>query len=337
MNGKVLIVEDEPIVALDLQQEIEDFGCEVVGLAESADEALVAVEETRPDLAMMDIRISGSMDGIEAARLLRDAYGVPVIFLTSYSDDTTISRATREMPYGYLTKPFQTRELKAMMQVALHKAQVDAGLRMTHRRMSATVNSMTEALLMVTPDGDILFMNAAAEHMTGRTKEFATNRNLTEVLDLRDRRKRPIPILNNRGLKVTVEEFGLTLVPPEGAPLPVDLTVSPLVGDAGGYRGFVINLRRAEERLKSQEDEGGIREFDPFEEATVPMLQLDATGHIMRVNQALMRESGIAPERLIGRTIAGLSNDSDPLIAKQLMQKLLRGDATISTDRHGVH
>jgi PAS domain S-box-containing protein len=330
-------VEDEPIVALDLQQEIEDFGCEVVGLAESADEALVAVEETRPDLAMMDIRISGSMDGIEAARLLRDAYGVPVIFLTSYSDDTTITRATREMPYGYLTKPFQTRELKAMMQVALHKAQVDAGFRTTHRRMAATVNSMTEALLMVTPDGDILFMNAAAEHITGRTKEFATNRNLAEVVDLRDRRKRPIPILNNRGLKVTIEEFGLTLVPAEGSQVLVDMTVSPLVGDAGGYRGFVINLRRAVERLKSQEDEGGIREIDPFEEATMPMLQLDATGHIIRVNQALLNESGIAPERLIGRTIAGLSNDTDPLIARQLMQKLLRGDATVSTDRQGMH
>jgi PAS domain S-box-containing protein len=337
MNGKVLIVEDEPVVALDLQQEIEDFGCEVVGLAESADEALLAVEETRPDLAMMDIRITGSMDGIEAARLLRDTYGVPVIFLTSYSDDTTISRATREMPYGYLTKPFQTRELKAMLQVALHKAEVDAGLRTTHRRMAATVNSMTEALLMVTPDGDILFMNAAAEHLTGRTKEFATNRRLAEVVDLRDRRKRPIPILNNRGLKVTVQEFGLTLINADGAGAPVDLTVSPLADDAGGYRGFVVNLRRAEERIRAQEDEGAIREFDPFEEASVPMLQLDATGHVMRVNHALMEESGIAPERLIGRTIAGLANDTDPRIAQQLMQKLLHGDASVSTGQHGMH
>src|SRR5580698_10747948 len=80
MTGKVLIVEDEPIVALDLQQELEKFGCEVVALAESADEALLAVEETQPDLALMDLHIVGSLDGIQTARLLRDAYQVPSIF-----------------------------------------------------------------------------------------------------------------------------------------------------------------------------------------------------------------------------------------------------------------
>jgi PAS domain S-box-containing protein len=224
-----------------------------------------------------------------------------------------------------------------MLQVALHKAEVDAGVRTTHRRMSATVNSMTEALLMVSQEGDILFMNAAAEQLTGQTREFATNRQLTEVVDLRDRRRRPFSILNERVLKVTVEEFGLTLLSTEGAQVLVDLTVAPLADDAGGYRGFVINLRRAEERVRAQEEEGGIREFDPFDEATVPMLQLDATGHVMRVNQALMIESGIPPERLIGRTIAGLSNDTDPRISKQLMQKLLRGDATVSTSGQGMH
>jgi CheY-like chemotaxis protein len=129
MKGKLLIVEDEPIVALDLQQEVERFGYEVVGLAESADEALIAVEETCPDLALMDIRIAGRMNGIQTARRLRDAYQIPAIFLTSYSDDSTVARAAREMPYGYLTKPFQSNELRATVQVALHKAKADAGLR----------------------------------------------------------------------------------------------------------------------------------------------------------------------------------------------------------------
>ena len=93
MKAKLLIVEDEPVVALDLQQEVEQLGCEVVGLAESAEEALVAAEICRPELALMDVRIAGSMDGIQTARLLRAAYNVPVIFLTSYSDENTISRA----------------------------------------------------------------------------------------------------------------------------------------------------------------------------------------------------------------------------------------------------
>ena len=116
MRGKVLIVEDEPIVALDLKQELEMLGCEVLGVAESADEALVAAGVHRPDLALMDVRIVGSVDGIQTAGLLRAAYQIPVVFLTSYSDETTIARAAREMPYGYLTKPFQSGELKATLQ-----------------------------------------------------------------------------------------------------------------------------------------------------------------------------------------------------------------------------
>jgi len=95
MNGKILIVEDEPIVALDLQQEINQMGYEVVGVAESADEALLAVSACRPDLALMDIRIVGSMDGIQTARLLSSLYGTPSIFLTSYSDEATIARRLR--------------------------------------------------------------------------------------------------------------------------------------------------------------------------------------------------------------------------------------------------
>ena len=132
MKGKILIVEDEPIVALDLHQEITQMGCEVVGVAESADEALLAIRTCRPDLALMDIRIVGNIDGIQTARLLSSLYGTPSIFLTSYSDEITISRAARAMPYGYLTKPFQSGELKATMQVALHKAKLDGRQKAAH-------------------------------------------------------------------------------------------------------------------------------------------------------------------------------------------------------------
>lgn len=173
MRGKLLIVEDEPIVALDLKQELESLGCEVVGVAESADEALAVAEMMHPDLALMDVRIVGSMDGIQTARLLRSAYQVPSIFLTSYSDDTTIVRAAREMPYGYLTKPFQSRELKASLQVALTKAQDDANERAAHQEISATVSGMKEGLVTVTHDGAVQFMNAAAEGLTGWSLERA--------------------------------------------------------------------------------------------------------------------------------------------------------------------
>jgi PAS domain S-box-containing protein len=336
MTGKLLIVEDEPIVALDLQQEVEEFGCEIVGVAESADEALMAVEETLPDLALMDVRIVGSMDGVQTARLLREAYGVPVIFLTSYSDDTTTARAAREMPYGYLTKPFQSRELRATLEVALHKAKVDKGIRNARRKMAATVDGMHEALMMVTLDGEIQFMNSAAERLTGRAREYACGRRLEEVLDVRDHRARLVPILNDREHKVTVEEFGLSLRPADGCSVLVDLVVCPLADEPGSYRGYVITLRKADERLRAQALDGSVKEIDPFEMASLPMVQLDGNGHIVRVNQSLLRESGVAAESLVGRTLTGLSDDPDPRIGKQLMHKLLQGDARVTTFRLGA-
>lgn len=83
MKGRILIVEDEALVALDLRQTLEEFGLEVVGMAASAEEALALVEATQPDLALMDINIHGTFDGIQTARILHDAFQVPAVFITS--------------------------------------------------------------------------------------------------------------------------------------------------------------------------------------------------------------------------------------------------------------
>ena len=333
MTGKILIVEDEPIVALDLQQEIEHFGCEVTGLAQSADEALLAVEESRPDLALMDLHIIGSMDGIQTARLLRDTYQIPSIFLTAYSDDATIARAAREMPYGYLTKPFQSRELKATLQVALHKARVDAGLRRAHGKMAATVDGMHEAVFTVSLAGDIQFMNASAERLIGHTREHAAGCHFREVVDLRDARNQPIPIPSRHGLSGPIEDFGLSLRKPGCAATLVDLAVSPFANNAGVQTGYVITLRKADERVRSQAIEEAFNASDPFEMAPMAMVQLDSTGHIVRVNQALLQESGVEAEKLVGRTLTGLSMDPDPRIAGRLMHKLLQGGATVTVPK----
>jgi CheY-like chemotaxis protein len=358
MTGKLLIVEDEPIVALDLQQELEGFGCEVVALAQSADEALMAVEESQPDLALMDLHIAGSLDGIQTARLLRDAYQVPSVFLTAYSDDATINRAVREMPYGYLTKPFQTRELKATLQVALHKAKVDAGQRRAHGRIASTVDGMHEALLTVSLAGDIQFLNASAERLLGRSREGAVGRHLREVVDLRDTRNRPIPMPARHGLSGPIEEFGLTLnrlgqdrvgqnrvqqdrVQQNRAgqdrarqtPTLVDMAISPFADSAGVQTGYVLTLRKADERMRSQALEEAYNASDLFELAPLAMVQLDSSGHIVRVNDALLRESGVAVESLVGRTLTGLSMDPDPRIAGKLMHNLLQGGATMTTAR----
>jgi len=329
MKGKILVVEDEPVVALDLQQEVEQLGLTVVGLAESADEALLVAEENRPDLALMDVRIVGSMDGVQTARLLREAYGIPVIFLTSYSDESTIRRAARELPYGYLTKPFQPRELKAALEVGLHREKSESQHRREQEAITATVAGMREGVLLLSTAREVRFMNTAAEDLTGWAIEDAKGKAIDEVLRLGERSE-CLPKANSN--ESTTEEFGVPLERNGGGRILIDLCISSLRDHDGERTGWVVSLRDAAERLRTQAVEEALEEGHSFHTAPIAMMQLDASGCIVRVNRTLLEETGVSAECLVGRTLTGLSMDPDPRIAHDLLHKLLQGgtQATIA-------
>ena len=336
MRGKILIVEDEPIVSLDLKEELEDMGCEVVGIAESAEEALAAAEHSRPDLALMDIRIVGGMDGIQTAQMLRSGYEIPSVFLTSYTDESAIRRASRQMPYGYLTKPFQSVELSATLEIALHRAEVDAGADEVRRRLETAVTGMREGLVLVTGEGKVQFMNLAAEELTGSNPGEAIGRHWTEVLKLTDPQGRKLPVLTAAEGLLFRDEFGWRLSRSKGSSLAVDLSFAPISNADGRRTDFVVTIRESAGRMRCQAIDEMQRESGCFSDAPMAMVQFDANGHIARVNKALVLESGIQSECLIGRTLTGLSLDPDPRIAKDFLHKLLESDSVISAIRATV-
>jgi CheY-like chemotaxis protein len=116
---RILVVEDEALVALDLQSRLAELGYDVPDPVASGDSALMRIEESRPDLVLMDIKIEGELDGIATASRIPPDYKIPVIFLTAYSDAATVSRADATKPYGYLLKPCNERELHALIQTSL--------------------------------------------------------------------------------------------------------------------------------------------------------------------------------------------------------------------------
>tara|TARA_R110001592_G_scaffold19937_4_gene81402 strand:- start:3342 stop:5768 length:2427 start_codon:yes stop_codon:yes gene_type:complete len=128
-NAKVLVVEDENIVALDLKRRLSKLGYNVIGMASNADRALKLIEEHHPDIVLMDIHIQGHTDGVEIARIVYEKYHIPVIYLTAYSEETTLARAKQSNAYGYLLKPYSERELHAGIQMALEKSQADGRIR----------------------------------------------------------------------------------------------------------------------------------------------------------------------------------------------------------------
>lgn len=120
---KILIVEDERILALGLKKKLEKLGFKVTDAVSTGEDAINSVKTDKPDLILMDIVLKGEMDGIEAAKLIINLHNIPIIYLTAYADDKTIERAVKTYPYGYLMKPYQERELKANIDMALHKFQ----------------------------------------------------------------------------------------------------------------------------------------------------------------------------------------------------------------------
>ena len=124
-KGRILVVEDEAVVAADLQQRLTALGYEVTGTAASGREALRLAEAQPPDLALMDIKLEGELDGIQAASRLAELFRVPVVYLTAFSDRAFLERAKITEPYGYLLKPFSERELGVWVEIAIYKSQAD--------------------------------------------------------------------------------------------------------------------------------------------------------------------------------------------------------------------
>jgi CheY-like chemotaxis protein len=122
---RILVAEDETIVALDIKSCLEDLGYDVLGVTDRADEALKLAAAARPDLVLMDIRLKGEMDGIAAAEQIRRRWGIPIVFLTAFSEESTLQRARAAEPLGYIIKPFDDRELQAVIAKALGDKQGD--------------------------------------------------------------------------------------------------------------------------------------------------------------------------------------------------------------------
>jgi two-component system cell cycle sensor histidine kinase/response regulator CckA len=182
----LLIVEDEALVAADLGQLLAQLGFTVVGVAATGDEALRLAADKRPDLALMDIRISGAIDGVETAELLRSRFDIPVVYLTAHGDSATIDRAKLSRPYGYLLKPFKSSELRTAIEIALLRHALEVQLRERERLLATTMRSIGDGVVTTDAEGLVTFVNPVAEQMTGWSMREALGRGAASILHLVD-------------------------------------------------------------------------------------------------------------------------------------------------------
>ncbi len=145
LTQKVLIVEDEAIIALDIESQLIEIGFTVTGTARSAEEAFQLIEANKPDLVLMDIRIDGKMDGIAAAGIIRKRFNLPVIYLTAHADEATLERAEATEPFGYIVKPLQHFKVKAVITMALRRHRAECELQQSRGLLTATLHQLAVA------------------------------------------------------------------------------------------------------------------------------------------------------------------------------------------------
>ena len=162
---KILIVEDDNIIGLEIRDRIEALGFDVTNVVPFGEDAINEILAVRPDLILMDIRLKGKMDGIQTAKKIRECYDIPVVYLTAYADYNTLERAKITEPFGYVLKPFEERELVSTMEMALYKHKMEMKLKESERWLSTTLKSIGDGVIATDTKGRIIFMNPVAEQI----------------------------------------------------------------------------------------------------------------------------------------------------------------------------
>jgi diguanylate cyclase (GGDEF)-like protein/PAS domain S-box-containing protein len=258
MSGeKILIVEDERIIAIDLQRRLEKFGYTVLGIVATGEQAVLKAQETLPDIILMDIMLSGKVDGIEAATIIKNTLQIPIIFLTAFSDEKTLERAKQAEPFGYILKPFKEKELYTTIDIALYKYGVDKKLKKQEHWLSAILNSIEDGIIATDTQGLIQFMNPKSEAITGYSEEAAKNVPLEKVLVFSEGKdKPPIPfvISDNSGRPTTPFIFKNTAIENiNGDLIPVEGSVALIIDRDGKRDGQVIAIRDISEMKRMSE------------------------------------------------------------------------------------
>lgn len=309
---RLLIIEDETIVARDLQNMVERAGYEVCGIASTSHEGLELAANLKPDLALIDIVIKGPMDGIEIAQKLWNEMNIPVIYVTAYADEATLNRARETTPFGYLLKPFDERELRINIEMALFKSQLELKLKERENLLATILRTIKDAVIAINEENLITYLNPSAEKLTGWRAAEALAQPLHKIIHLVDSSH-----LQNQS---PFSLGGLFLKTKGGDLIPIEYSSSSLKINASFSKGEVIVIHDISERYRSQQELfHSWQKLQQAFEGTIQALALTieirdpyTAGHQRRVSElatAIAKELGWSPDQIQAIRIAGDIHD----------------------------
>jgi PAS domain S-box-containing protein len=255
-TAKILVVEDEVIVARTIASQLTQLGYRVIGTASSGKVAIAKALETKPELVLMDIILKGEMDGIDTAIYIRENLGIPVIFLTAYGDDNTLQRAKITQPFGYIVKPFTSKDLRIAIEIGLLKYRLERDIRENHDKLATLLNSISDAVIATDDQGIVTFMNPAAEALTGWQQKDALGSDVSKIFHLVDevtetKLENPVTKVLREQQVVYLKEF-TSLITKDGKRIPIADSASPIMGLTNQINGVVIVFWDLSERRKTE-------------------------------------------------------------------------------------
>ena len=301
MNSvRILVVEDEGAVGRDIRNTLIRCGYSVADIARTGSEALEIVRRVDPDLVIMDIRLSGAMDGIEAAERIRSSYGKPIIYLTALADEDTIARASRTEPEGYLLKPFNERELQSTVEIAISRSRSREALEEREEQFMSTLRSMADAVIATDIVGNVTFMNPVAESITGWSFADARNKVLQEIFDISDGSGRKAPTFVPRVRSSDQQQARrVMLMTRDGRRVQVEDNSAPLKDSHGSLVGLVVVFRLCEgDGINESNEADSLKGI--VEGIADPIVAFDRNWSITFANQRAVEQFADSQDGLIG-------------------------------------
>jgi PAS domain S-box-containing protein len=248
---QILVVEDEAIVAKNLENGLRRLGYTVTALVDSGPEAIGLAGEARPHLVLMDIRLKGEMDGVTAAGEIRTRFGIPVIYLTAHVDDATLQRAKATEPLGYIVKPFRMEDLQSSIEMALYKHEMEQRLRASEERYRMLFDHAYDAVILEDANREILDANRAACELFGYARDELIGRQAGDPESAMAQARSPLLLITNPASVVDMP-YETVAQHRTGRQVPVELTTAPL--RAGG-QPLHLTIARDISRRKQAEEE----------------------------------------------------------------------------------
>jgi PAS domain S-box-containing protein len=255
--AQILVVEDDPIIALELEDRLPEIGYGVCAVTPSGEDAVDRASYLRPDLVLMDVRLKGAMDGIGAAAEIRAHLDIPVVYLTAYADQDTLQRAKLTEPFGYIIKPFEVRDLQAAIEMALYKHRMERKLKESEQWLAITLKSIGDAVIATDSKGFIAFTNAAADALTGWEQREVLGKEAAGTLQMLDRDTmvivdNPVTRVLEDGLAASLANH--LLLTKDGRTIPIDGNIALIKDDQGNVNGAVLVFQDISQREQDEQE-----------------------------------------------------------------------------------